>query len=232
MMARPGAVETTPEQLLGHLNPTERLNAPPRLFIAGDVGLVSGGFRVAIIGSRRASTDGLRRAARLARALASRNVVVVSGLAEGIDTAAHRATIEAGWRTIAVIGTGLDISFPRENRELQDTLMREHLVISQFPPGTPPLSKNFPQRNRTMALLSDASVIIEAGETSGTLHQGWEAVRLGRPLFIAQSLASRTDLTWPAKMIGYGARPLDEPELVLEVLEAERPSGGMDQVAL
>ena len=83
--------------------------------------------------------------------------------------------------TIAVLGTDLDDCYPPENRPLQERLMREHLVISQFPSGTPSRRTNFPRRNRTMALLTDATVIIEAGESSGTLDQGWEALRLGRP---------------------------------------------------
>lgn len=117
-----------------------------------------------------------------------RQAVVVSGLAEGIDTAAHRAAIDAGGKTIAVLGTPLDKSYPRSNAELQRTLMEEHAVLSQFPVGYPTQPKNFPMRNATMALIVCASVIVEAGESSGALSQGSETLRLGRMLFIMESV--------------------------------------------
>ena len=103
--------------------------------------------------------------------------------------------------------------FPASNGELQQTIMREHLAVSQFAPGTPVQRKNFPMRNRTMALLSEATVIVEAGNGSGTLHQGWEALRLGRLLFLMESLVQRTDLSWPKEMLGYGAQVLSRENL-------------------
>ena len=92
----------------------------------------------------------------------------------------------------------LDKPFPPANVALFGRIAREHLAISQFAPGVPPRKENFPQRNRTMALLSDATIIVEAGEGSGTLHQGWEALRLGRALFLLESLAVSDELTWPS----------------------------------
>lgn len=203
----------TPEELLGPLNEVEQKNAPRELFAAGDVRLLTSGARVSIVGSRKATREGLNRASRLARLLVGRGIVVVSGLAEGVDTAAHTSAIDAGGRTVAVLGTPLDNFFPAANRPLQERIMREHLAVSQFAPGLSPGRKAFPMRNRTMALLSDATVIAEAGESSGTLHQGWEALRLGRPLFLMESLASRGDLTWTKEMIGYGAEVLSEDTL-------------------
>jgi DNA processing protein len=100
--------------------------------------------------------------------------------------------------------------YPRENAELQARIMREHLALSQYPVGSPIQRKNFPLRNRTMALFSDATVIIEASDTSGSLHQGWEALRLGRPLFIARSVIETPGLTWPGKMLHYGASVLSD----------------------
>lgn len=211
----------TPEELLGPLNTVEERYAPPFLFVAGDPALIHAGPRVALVGSRRASAEGLARAGRLARELAQQHVTVVSGLAEGIDTAAHRAALEAGGRTIAVVGTPLDKFYPADNRALQERIANEHLVISQFPFGTPLQRKNFPIRNRTMALVCHASVIIEAGETSGSLSQGWEALRLGRPLFLLQSIVQNSLLRWPAQMLDYGAMVLSDPEDVLQLL----PSG-------
>ena len=203
----------TPEELLGPLNEVERKNAPERLYVAGDVELLRRGTRVSIVGSRKASSEGLRRTRALAKALAERGIVVVSGLAEGVDTAGHEAALTAGGRTLAVIGTPLDQVYPAKNRPLQERLMRDELVVSQFPSGYPVQPKNFPMRNRTMALLTDATVIVEAGEKSGTLHQGWEALRLGRLLFLMESVATDAKLTWPKEMIRYGAQVLSRENL-------------------
>ncbi|MDB5298069.1 MAG: hypothetical protein JWO31_4052 [Phycisphaerales bacterium] len=200
----------SPEDLLGPLNDVERKHAPATLYVAGDVDLLRNAARVSIVGSRKASPDGLKRARKLSAMLCRENVVVVSGLAEGIDTAAHLAAVESGGRTAAVIGTPLDRFYPKPNAALQRRLMAEHLVVSQFPPGYPTQPKNFPIRNRTMALISDATVIVEAGESSGSLSQGWEALRLGRQLYIARSVVENPALTWPAKMLGYGASVLTD----------------------
>lgn len=205
--------ELTAEELLGPLNEVEEKNAPKRLFVAGDVGILAEGARVSIVGSRKASAEGLGRARKLARALCERHMVVVSGLAEGIDTAAHTTAVEQGGKTVAVIGTPLDKVYPSQNASLQEQIMHEHLCISQFPAGYPTKPGNFPIRNRTMALISDATVIIEAGESSGSLHQGWEALRLGRGLWIAKSVAENTALTWPDKMLHYGAGVLSDETL-------------------
>lgn len=208
----------TPEELLGPLNEVEQKNAPERLYVAGDVSILAHGPRVSVVGSRKASSEGLQRTRSFARALVKRGIVVVSGLAEGVDAAAHETAVADGGHTVAVIGTPLDKSYPAKNRALQDRLMREQLVISQFPCGYPSQPKNFPIRNRTMALITDATVIVEAGEKSGTLHQGWEALRLGRLLFLMESVANDPRLSWPKEMIRYGAQVLSREnlELVLE----------------
>ena len=197
--------EWSPEDLIGPLNEVERKNAPERLFLAGDADLLRSGRRVSVVGSRKVSPEGASRTRGLVKVLVERGITVVSGLAEGVDTAAHEMALNEGGRTIAVLGTPLDKYYPAPNRELQGRMMREHLVVSQFPVGSPFQKKNFPMRNRTMALLSDATIIVEAGEKSGTLHQGWEALRLGRPLFLLRSVAEDARLTWPSEMIRYGA---------------------------
>jgi len=207
------AMSYSPEELLGPLNEVEKKNAPRELYAVGDTGILSAGPRVSVVGSRKATAGGLSRAARMARCIVERGGVVVSGLAEGIDTAAHTAAVEAGGCTVAVLGTPLDKFYPAANRALQERLMREHLVLSQFPIGMHPGRKAFPIRNRTMALISDATLIVEAGQSSGTLHQGWEALRLGRPLFLMESLTKRSDLTWPQEMLGYGAEVLSDGTL-------------------
>ena len=107
--------------------------------------------------------------------------------------------MEAGGRTIAVLGTPIDQFYPAENEALQKKIATEQLVVSQFSSGYPITPKNFPLRNRVMALLTDATVIVEAGEKSGTVHQGWEALQLGRLLFLLESVAQDKSLTWPAE---------------------------------
>jgi len=216
--------ELTPEELLGPLNEVEMKNAPARLFVAGDLTILEHGARVSIVGTRKPSSEGASQAVQLAAMLASKGVVVVSGLAEGIDTSAHKGSLGAGGRTVAIIGTPLDVSYPKQNAPLQERLTSEQLVISQFPQGRPTRPSDFPMRNRTMALLSDATVIIEAGDGSGTLHQGWEALRLGRPLFILDSAAQNDDLEWPKQFLRYGAIPLsvDQPDLILEFVPESR----------
>ena len=116
-----------------------------------------------------------------------------------------------------MIGTPLDEAFPKKNAQLQQRIAKEHLLVTEFSPGVPVARGNFPRRNRTMALIADASVIIEAGEGSGTLSQGWEALRLGRPLFLLQSLVA-SGLAWTAEMMTYGARVLSGTEDLLMVL--------------
>ena len=208
------------EELLGPLNEVEKKNAPSRIFFSGNRSIVSSGPRVSVVGSRKASPQGIETAQRIARYLAAHRAVVVSGLAEGIDTAAHVAAMSAGGATIAVLGTSLEEFFPAKNRSLQERIMRDHLAVSQFSRGIPSRPGNFPMRNRTMALLSDATVIVEAGEKSGSLHQGWEALRLGRPLFILESAAGSYDLKWPGEFIAYGALtlPSDDFRLLSEFL--------------
>ncbi len=205
--------EHEPRELLGELNEQERKNAPPRLHLLGDASLLAGGRRVSVVGTRSPSADGIKRTKALVDALVERGIVVVSGLAKGVDTVAHTHAIERGGRTIAVLGNSLDVYFPKENQELQQRIGRDHLLVSQFGSGTLGGESNFPRRNRTMALLSEATVIVEAGETSGTLHQGWEAIRLGRPLFLMESLVQRDDLEWPAAMIEHGAEVLARDNL-------------------
>ncbi len=221
----------TPAEVLGELNEVEAKYAPRALFLRGDPALLRRGPRVSVVGSRRASAEGLRRARALSSALAHHGITVVSGLAAGIDRAAHEAAIEASGHTIAVIGTPLDSVYPKENRNLQERIARDHLLVSQFPSGHPVLPKNFPIRNRTMALLTDATVIVEAGEKSGTLHQAWEALRLGRLLLLLESVANDPALTWPAEMVKYGAQVLSRDNLDV-VIENLPPSSTDSAIAL
>lgn len=171
------------------------------LFLSGDVELLRRPC-VSVVGTREVSEDGRLRARRLARELAEHEVVIVTGLAKGVDTAALTGAIDAGGRVVAVIGTPISQAYPIENAQLQERTYREHLLISQFPAGERVFPSNFPKRNRVMAALSDASVIVEASDTSGTLHQAAECQRLGRWLFIMRSVAEDRRLKWPARFIG------------------------------
>jgi DNA processing protein len=189
-----------------------------RLWCAGDMSLVRR-FGVAIVGTRKVSPEGAARSRRLARELAKSDVIVVSGLARGVDTEALTAAIEAGGRVIAVIGTPIDRAYPTENRRLQERIYREHLLISQFEPGRLVFPSNFPERNKLMAALTDATAIVEAGDTSGTLHQAAECVRLGRWLFIARNLLENASLQWPLKFKHKPmVRELSETTDILRVL--------------
>ncbi len=215
-------VTITPAELLGPLNDVERKYSPPKLYVSGSMEIPLPRPRVAIIGSRKASPEGLETAGDLGRRFTKKGVVIVSGLAEGIDTAAHTAAIEAKGRTIAVLGTPLDRVYPKKNEELQKKIVAKHLAVSQFPVGYPIQRRNFVLRNRTMALIANASIIVQAGETSGSLHQGWEALRLGRPLFIWKSVIEDPALNWPKRMMRYGALELSDPKQVMSVLPSSK----------
>jgi DNA processing protein len=166
---------------------------------------------VAVVGTREPSEEGKRRAAKLTQCLVRDGFTVVSGLAKGIDTIAHRNAIESGGRTIAVIGTPLSSSYPKENRDLQRKIADEFLLVSQVPVyrySTQDWRLNrlfFPERNVTMSALTLGTVIIEAGETSGTLVQARAAIRQGRKLFILDSCFRNPKLTWPSRFEGLGA---------------------------
>ena len=209
------------EELIGPLNDVEKKYAPKQLYVAGELPIPLSTPRVAVIGSRKAFPKGLDAASNIARTLVKHNVIVVSGLAEGIDSSAHKAAIEENGHTIAVLGTPLDRVYPWKILQLQEVIMCHHLAISQFPIGYPIQPKNFVIRNRTMALISNASIIVEAGNSSGSLHQGWEALRLGRPLFIWSPLMHDHSLDWPEKMVMYGAIEFTDPEEVLDDLPSK-----------
>ncbi|WP_260278230.1 DNA-protecting protein DprA [Paracoccus maritimus] len=180
---------------------------------------------LAVVGSRNPSEDGVLRAGRLARELVSRGFAVASGLATGIDAAAHTAAIDAGGVTIGVIGTPLGDYYPKENRELQDLISREHLLISQIPVlryQVQPFQQKrhyFPERNATMSALTEGTIIVEAGETSGTLTQARAALYQGRKLFILESCFQNSAITWPARFEEQGAVRVKSPDDIWKALD-------------
>lgn len=197
----------------------ERLTMPSSLYLAGDEALLTPDVRrVAIIGTRKPTDMGLARVRRLVRELVRHDICIVSGLAEGVDTEAHQATIREGGKTIAVVGLPLDRVYPKKNSSLQEFIGQKHLLVSQFEPGVETHPSFFVQRNRTMALLCDATVIIEAGDSSGTLSQAAETMRYNKPLFILRSALDRKDLQWPARFIKRGAIVLTESQQIIDAL--------------
>ena len=165
---------------------------------------------VAVVGTRKPTSEGLARTRKLTRALVADRFAIASGLAAGVDTAAHETAIEEGGDTIAVIGTPLSATYPKANAELQRTIAHHHLLISQVPVHRYEQHDYrwnrffFPERNATMSALAEATVIVEAGEGSGALIQGRQALRQGRKLFILDS-CFRQGLDWPVKLETAGA---------------------------
>lgn len=199
---------------------------PVELFyFRGDIGLASAPS-VSIVGSRKASPEGIQDARVLARLMVAHRLVVVSGLAKGVDTAAMTEAIAAGGRVVGVIGTPIDKVYPAENAALQERVAREHLLVSQVPfyrHSVEPFRAHrvhFPQRNVTMASLSLATVIVEASDTSGTLTQARAVLKQGKPLFIMRRCLSVPGVTWPKKYIDNGAVVVEDPADAARRVEA------------
>lgn len=195
------------------------------LYYRGWWDLVDSPKRIAVVGSRNASEEGERRTRRLVRLLVDAGYTIVSGLAKGVDTVVHKTAIARGGNTIAVIGTPITESYPSENRDLQDEIAENHLLISQVPIcryAEQDYRSNrqfFPERNVTMSAISQATVIVEASETSGTLAQARAALRQGRKLFILDSCFQKPDLTWPQHFEAQGAIRVTSVDDILETLE-------------
>jgi DNA processing protein len=155
---------------------------PPLLYVRGHVDLLHAA-QIAIVGSRQPTAAGRTLAARMAVDLARNGLVITSGLARGIDAAAHEAALAAGGRTIAVCGTGLDVCYPAQHRALFERIARDGLLVSEFPPGTPPRAAHFPQRNRIISGLARGIVVVEAAANSGSLITARHALSQGREVF-------------------------------------------------
>lgn len=195
------------------------------LYFLGSWELAEAPRRVAVVGTRKVSPEGAARTRKLVRALVEHDFTIVSGLAEGVDTIAHTTAIEAGGRTIAVIGTPISEVYPKENADLQRRIAQEFLLVSQVPVlryKAQTWKGNrffFPERNKTMSALSEATIIVEASETSGTLIQAQAALDQGRKLFILESNFQNPAITWPAKFEKLGAIRVREFDDILRVLE-------------
>jgi DNA processing protein len=193
---------------------------PLVLYVRGDVKVLSG-YAVAIVGTRRPTAYGSQVAQRLAHDLAQRQLVIVSGMARGIDSAAHRGALEAAGKTVAVLGSGIDVIYPRENKRLAEQVVGSGALISEFPPGTSPAPENFPIRNRTISGLSLGVVVVEAAEYSGSLITARLAVEQNREVFAVPGNITSAQSFGPNHLIKQGAKLVDEWMDVIEEFPAE-----------
>jgi DNA processing protein len=165
--------------------------APPVLFGRGKI--LNNDPAVSVVGSRSATDRGIAAAAEITRALVAEGITAIAGLAAGIDATVHRAALEAGGRTVAVIGTGINRYYPAANRDLQDEISTKGLVLSQFWPDAPPQKHTFLMRNATMSGYGLATVVVEAGERSGTRAQARMAVEHGRTVILTDTVLKQTE---------------------------------------
>ena len=192
-------------------------DAPLLLFVKGSI-VEEDRFSVAIVGSRKSSDYGEAVTSKISARLAGVGMTVVSGMARGIDTAAHRGALKAGGRTIAVLGCGLDVVYPPENRGLMDRIASSGAVISEFAPGTQPLKENFPRRNRLISGLSQGVIVVEAAPRSGSLITAKHALEQGKEVFaVPGSIMSETS-QGTNDLLKQGARLVTSAEDVIEEL--------------
>ena len=190
---------------------------PELLYISGKV-KKKDRKAIAIVGSRRMTDYGKRTTARFARELAKNNVTIVSGLARGIDTIAHKAALSAGGRTIAVLGCGLDTIYPSENMALAKKIKNNGALISEFPIGTKPLGKNFLTRNRIISGLSLAVLVVEGARRSGTLSTASWAANQGREVFAVPGPIDAPLSAAPLFLIENGAQIARNPKDILDLI--------------
>ncbi len=194
---------------------------PPVLYLKGDF-VAEDEWSVAVVGTRRVTVYGRQVAEELAAFLALHKITVVSGLARGVDRIAHEAALKAGGRTLAVLGSGVDRIYPPEHKNLAERIAAQGAVISDYAPGTPPESVNFPPRNRIISGLSRATVVVEASEESGALITANFAVNQGREVFAVPGSIYAPQSKGANRLIGDGAHPLLHFEQILEQLDLER----------
>jgi DNA processing protein len=197
---------------------------PPFVFIAGALAPADG-RAIAVVGSRVASQHGVWAARAIAEHLVDQQFTVVSGLAAGIDNAAHTAALARGGRTLAVIGTGLRRCYPPQHADLQRLIAAECAVISQFWPDSPPSRRSFPMRNAVMSGLSLATVVVEASLTSGSRIQARLALEHGRPVFLLESVLEHE---WARECAARpGARVIRSPDEITTIVERLTSSGAL-----
>lgn len=191
--------------------------APQKLFVLGKI-LKKDRRAVAIVGSRNMTGYGKRTAIRFTKKLVDNGITIVSGLARGIDTVAHNTALAAGGRTIAVLGSGIDIIYPPENKSLALEISQKGAVISEFPPGTKPLAANFLARNRIIAGLSLAVLVIEGKRRSGTISTATHAANMGREVFAIPGPVDSPLSEAPNYLISQGANVARKPQDILDII--------------
>jgi DNA processing protein len=192
------------------------LEVPPSLYVIGET---SAGPAIAVVGTRRSTRYGMALAEAFGRGLAIEGWITVSGLARGIDAAAHRGCLAAGGEAVAILGSGVDVVYPAENRNLYEGIIAGHgAVMSEYPPGTPPDRWRFPARNRLIAAIASAVVVVEAGETGGALITARLAAEIGRPVFAVPGDVDRPASMGCNRLIRDGAFPvLGVDDLMIEL---------------
>lgn len=192
-------------------------NAPKELYYTGDAGLLKKRC-AAVVGSRSTTQYGRKIAADISKKLAVKGVAVVSGMARGIDTCAHRGALDAGGTTIAVLGCGVDICYPEENKKLRQEICEKGLVVSEYPPGTEPRPYYFPQRNRIISGLAEITTVVQARNTSGALITAEFAAEQGREVCAVPGNIDSEYNLGNNKLIKDGARPVINTGDVLELM--------------
>jgi len=191
---------------------------PPVLYFCGDIGVLNETTCVAMVGSRRHTVYGRDVAYKFAYKLSSYGLIVVSGMARGIDTWAHKGALDAGGKTAAVLGCGLDICYPPENKAVMQKIQEQGLVLSEFAPGSRPLPQNFPRRNRIISGLCQGTIVVEAGEKSGALITADFALEQGREVFAVPGGIASPYSRGCHKLIKEGAKLVEKVEDILESL--------------
>jgi len=204
---------------------------PESFYIKGEI-LPEDDIAIGIVGSRRATIYGVQTCEKLAYELASRGITIVSGMARGIDSAAHRGALKAGGRTIAVLGCGINIVYPPENKLLADKIQKQGAVISEFAPDTEPFSFNFPKRNRIISGLSLGVVVIEAAQKSGALITASCALEQNREVFAVPGKVNSATSFGTHKLIKEGAKLVGSAEDIIEELNItiERNSEAQEEL--
>jgi len=212
----------------------EIYDPPIAIYVRGDLKKACARPSIAVVGSRRSSTYGVNAALSLSRDMAQNGLTIVSGLARGIDASAHRGALEAGGLTVAVVGTGLETTYPKEHKKLEEEIAANGAVVSEFPLGTPPLPQNFPYRNRVLSGLCFGVLIVEAAEHSGSLITARMAYEQGREVFaVPGNITSQTSFG-PNFLIKDGAKLVQQWRDVVEelprdlkdrILGADLPNG-------
>ncbi len=198
-------------------------DAPPVLFARGNPECLNSAQSISIVGARNASINGRKTASRIAYDLTNAGVMVVSGMARGIDAAAHKGALYAQGQTggtVAVLGSGVDIPYPEENTDLYMQIAEQGCLISEFLPGTIPQANNFPRRNRIVAALSQGTLVVEATLKSGSLITAQLAAEYGKELFAVPGAPSEPRSLGPNKLIKEGARLVESADDITGVLHS------------